>query len=118
VVGSLKVLDSKRPIREAPAAPPLPHIPRFRALALFGRRTPVCLRGRHPGVRKPAQERSFARLVPVPWRQQAIKIVCSYSFEPGQTKAFDDSLPNSSPQRCRHTLHYKVQTRRNMDLHH
>jgi hypothetical protein len=32
----------------APAAPPLPHWPRFRALALFGRR--------HSGVRKPAQK--------------------------------------------------------------
>jgi len=29
----------------APAAPPLPHIPRFRALALFGRRPPVLVVG-------------------------------------------------------------------------
>src|SRR6516225_9520526 len=45
----------------APAAPPVPHPPRFRALALFGRRPhqrveePVIA-----GVRKPAQKRTFA----------------------------------------------------------
>src|SRR6266853_4897227 len=27
----------------APAAPPVPHFPRFRALALFGRRSPQCV---------------------------------------------------------------------------
>src|SRR5882762_1785787 len=39
------------PLSIAPAAPPVPHFPRFRALALFGRRSPQCvdsLSCRHP----------------------------------------------------------------------
>src|SRR5467141_1183651 len=31
------------PLSIAPAAPPVPHFPRFRALALFGRRSPQCV---------------------------------------------------------------------------
>ena len=45
----------------APAAPPLPHRPRFRALALFGRRPYQRVEGLViAGVQKPAQEATYA----------------------------------------------------------
>ena len=49
----------RRQIPIAPAAPSVPHIPRFRALALFGRRPPSVWMVRHAGIRKPAQERTL-----------------------------------------------------------
>src|SRR6266849_9129056 len=54
-------------LHSARAAPPVPHFPRFRALALFGRRSPQCV----DSLVMPASENLHRTGHPVPTKESA-----------------------------------------------
>ena len=65
-IAEIAAIQSFQPSRSrqipiAPAAPPQRHPPRFRALALLGRRLPRKRMGHHPGVRETCTESDLSR---------------------------------------------------------